>query len=63
MPWKRRPPDSKVHSFDNDILHLFNANLVSMEEALMHADDPEHLQVKVRLGGGISSAPEDIYSI
>jgi len=60
---EKAPPDSKIHSFDNDILRLFNANLVTMEEALIHADEPEHLQVKVRLGGGISSEAEDIYSV
>ena len=60
---EKAPPDSKQHSFDNDILRLFNAGLVTMEEALIHADEPEHLQVKVRLGGGVSSTPEDIYNI
>ena len=55
---------SAMRSFDNDILRLFNAGLVTMEEALIHADEPEHLQVKVRLGGGgISSTPDDIYNI
>ncbi len=60
---EKAPPESKIHSFDNDILRLFNAGLVTMDEALIHADEPEHLQVKVRLGGGITSAPEDIYNI
>lgn len=52
-----------MHSFDNDILRLHNKGLVTLEEALVHADEPEHLQVKLRLGGGISSAAEDIYNI
>lgn len=60
---EKAPADSGMHSFDNDILRLYNSELVSLEEALVHADDPEHLQVKLRLGGGISSAPEDIYNI
>ena len=55
---------SHLHSFDNDILRLVNAKRVSMDEALAHADEPEYLKLKVRLGGhGISSAPEDIYSV
>ena len=53
---------SQLHSFDNDILRLFNAKRVSMEEAIAHADEPDYLKLKVKLGGhGISSAPEDIY--
>ncbi|MEJ2440318.1 MAG: PilT/PilU family type 4a pilus ATPase [Gammaproteobacteria bacterium] len=54
--------DVDMHSFDNDILRLYNKGEVSLEEALVHADDPEHLQVKLRLGGGISSGAEDIYN-
>ncbi len=60
---EKAPPESPLHSFDNDVLRLFNAGIVTMEEALIHADDPEHLKVKVRLGGGGSSAPEDIYHV
>lgn len=60
---EKAPAGSNMHSFDNDILRIFNANLITMEEALIHADEPEHFQVKVRLGGGISSAPEDIYNV
>lgn len=58
---EKAPPESPLHSFDNDILRIFSAGLVTIEEALTHADDPDHLKVKVRLGGGISSSPEDIY--
>ena len=59
---EKAPPESPLHSFDNDVLRLFNTGIVTMEEALVHADDPDHLKVKVRLGGG-SSAPEDIYNV
>jgi twitching motility protein PilU len=60
---EKAPAESQMHSFDNDIMRLMNAGRVSFDEALAHADDPEHLKVKVRLGGGngISSSPEDIY--
>lgn len=60
---EKAPPGSVMHSFDNDILRLFNNESVSIEEAMANADEPEHLKLKVKLGGGISSAPEDIYSI
>ena len=60
---EKTPPGSQMHSFDNDILRLFNEKLINMEEALSHADEPDHLKLKVRLGGGISSAPEDIYGV
>lgn len=60
---EKAPPGSQLHSFDNDILRLLHAKLISMDEALAHADEPEHLKVKVRLGGGITSAPEDIYGV
>ena len=60
---EKAPPESPLHSFDNDVLRLFNAGLVTLEEALVHADDPEHLKVKIRLGGGISSVSEDIYKV
>jgi len=60
---ERAGDGSRIYSFDNDILRLFNADVVTMEEAMIHADEPEHLQVKIRLGGGITSAPEDIYNI
>lgn len=54
---------SRMHSFDNDILRIYNANLVTLDEALVHVDEPDHFQLKVRMGGGISSSPEDIYNI
>lgn len=60
---EKAPPGSALHSFDNDILRLFSAGLVSMDEAVTHADDPEHLKVKVRLGGGMASESEDIYAV
>lgn len=60
---ERAPAGTAMHSFDNDILRIYNEGLVSLEEAMVHADEPEHLQVKLRLGGGISSAPEDIYNV
>ena len=61
---EKAPEGSNIHSFDNDILRLYKAGLVTMEEALVHADEPEHLRVKVQLGGGgISSDAEDIYNI
>ena len=61
---EKAPPESSLRSFDNDILRLYNTKLVSMDEALMHADEPDHFKLKVRLGGGgITSSPEDIYSV
>jgi twitching motility protein PilU len=61
---EKAPPESPMHSFDNDILRLVNAELISQEEAMAHADEPDHLKLKMRLGGGgISSDPEDIYAI
>jgi len=60
---EKAPPDSQLHSFDNDILRLFNANLVSMEEAVLHADEPDHLKMKIRMGGGVSANADDIYGI
>jgi twitching motility protein PilU len=60
---EKAPPGSALHSFDNDILRLFSAGLVTMDEAVANADDPEHLKVKVRLGGGMSSESEDIYAV
>ena len=58
---EKAPLESPLHSFDNDILRLYNSKFVSLEEALVHADDPEHLKVKIRLGGGMTSSSEDIY--
>ena len=55
--------ETAMHSFDNDILRLFSSKKITMEEALIHSDDPEHLKVKLRLGGGIASESEDIYSL
>jgi twitching motility protein PilU len=60
---EKAPPESPLRSFDNDILRIFNAKKVTMEEALLHTDEPDHFKLKVRLGGGISSAPEDIYGM
>ncbi len=61
---EKAPAGSLMHSFDNDILRLYKAKLVSMAEAIAHADEPDHLKLKIKLGGsGISSAPEDIYGV
>ena len=60
---EKAPPESVLHSFDNDILRLFSAGLVTMEEALVHSDDPEHLKVKLRLGGGMPSDSVDIFAV
>lgn len=46
------PPESPLHSFDNDMLRLFRSKQVSMQEAMSHADEPEHFKLKVNLGGG-----------
>lgn len=60
---EKAPAGSDQHSFDNDILRLFKANLVPMEECLVHADEPDHFSLKVRMGGDVSSDPADIYSM
>jgi len=61
---EKAPPESALRSFDNDILRLYNAKKVSLDEALLHADEPDHFKLKVRLGGGgISSSSEDIYGM
>lgn len=61
---EKAPPESPMHSFDNDMLRLVNAQLITQEEAMAHADEPDHLKLKMRLGGGgVSSDPEDIYAI
>ncbi len=60
---EKAPEGSQLHSFDNDILRIFKAGLVTEEEALAHADEPDHFKLKVRMGGGISSQPEDIYGV
>jgi twitching motility protein PilU len=59
---EKAPPESALHSFDNDMLRLFKANMVTMEEALRHVDEPDHFKLKVNLGGGgISSSGDDLY--
>jgi twitching motility protein PilU len=59
---EKAPPESALHSFDNDMLRLFKANKVTMEEALRHVDEPDHFKLKVNLGGnGISSSGDDLY--
>jgi len=61
---EKAPPESPLHSFDNDMLRLFKAKQITMEEALNHADEPNHLKLKVNLGGGgISSTGDDLYSV
>jgi len=60
---EKAPGESAMHSFDNDILRIFKAGLITMEEAMIHADEPDHLQVKLRLGGDITSTSEDIYGV
>ena len=55
---------SRMHSFDNEILRLFNKKQVTFEEAIEHADEPDHIKLKIKLGGhGISSDADDIYSM
>ena len=55
---------SDIHSFDNDIIRLFKNKAISMEEAIIHADEPDHLKLKINLGGhGITSNPDDIYAM
>ena len=55
---------SEMHSFDNDIIRLFKQKRISFEQAIAHADEPDHIKLKIKLGGhGISSAPEDIFAI
>jgi len=55
---------SKLHSFDNDIIRLYKKNTITMEEAIVNADEPDHLKLKIKLGGhGISSNADDIYAI
>ena len=63
---EKAPPESPLHSFDNDMLRLYLAKQVTMEEALRHADEPDHFKLKVNLGGnggGIISSGEDLYSV
>jgi twitching motility protein PilU len=55
---------SRMHSFDNEIIRLFKEHLVSFDEAIAHADEPDHMKLKIRLGGhGISSDVDDIYGV
>jgi twitching motility protein PilU len=55
---------SRMHSFDNEIIRLFRAKKVSFEEAIENADEPDHMKLKIKLGGhGISSDASDIYSV
>jgi len=61
---EKAPPESPLHSFDNDMLRLYLDKKVSMEEALNHVDEPDHFKLKVNLGGGgISSSADDIFSV
>ena len=61
---EKAPPESPLHSFDNDMLRLYLAKQITMEEAISHADEPNHFKLKVNLGGnGISSSGDDIYSV
>lgn len=55
---------SRMHSFDNEIIRLFRNKQVSFEEAIEHADEPDHMKLKIKLGGhGISSDANDIYGM
>ena len=56
-------PESPLHSFDNDILRLYNEKRITLEEGMLHADEPDHLKLKVRIGGSITSEPGDIYGV
>lgn len=49
---EKAPPESPLHSFDNDMFRLYKAKKVTMEEALSHADEPDHFKLKINLGGG-----------
>ena len=55
---------SRMHSFDNEIIRLFKDKKVTFEEAIEHADEPDHMKLKIKLGGhGISSDASDIYGM
>ena len=59
---EKAPPESPLHSFDNDMLRLYQAKKITMEEAMSHADEPNHFKLKVNLGGdsgGFSSTGVD----
>ena len=59
---EKAPPESPLHSFDNDMLRLYQSKKITMQEAMNHADEPEHFKLKVNLGGGgISSSGDDFY--
>ena len=61
---EKAPPESHLHSFDNDMLRLYKAKKVTMDEALRHADEPDHFKLKVNLGGGgITSSGDDLYGV
>jgi Tfp pilus assembly ATPase PilU len=40
---------------DSALLHLYEAGLISVDEALAHADSRVNLEVRLRLGGSFSS--------
>jgi twitching motility protein PilU len=61
---EKAPPESPLHSFDNDMLRLYKAKKITMDEALSHADEPNHFKLKVNLGGSggsFGSSGDDIY--
>lgn len=61
---EKAPPESPLHSFDNDMFRLYKTKKITMQEGLNHADEPEHFRLKVNLGGGgISSSGDDLYSV
>jgi len=53
---EKAPAGSQLHSFDNDMLRLYMSKMITMQEALNHADEPEHFKLKVNLGGGSFSS-------
>ena len=55
---------SDMHSFDNDIIRLYKAGNIALEEGIAHADEPDHVKLKINLGGhGISSDADDFYAV
>ncbi|UCE89093.1 MAG: PilT/PilU family type 4a pilus ATPase [Pseudomonadota bacterium] len=55
-------PENVMHTFDQDIMRLYQAKKVALEEAMEHADDSEHMRLKLRLGGhDLTGEADDIY--
>ena len=55
-------PENVMHTFDQDIIRLYQQKRVELEEAMEHADDAEHMRLKLRLGGhNLTGEADDIY--